>query len=122
MSRPHPFLSYTSARILLFVAILAVLYLLGARSWLLLLLAFLLSGLLSFILLARQRDAMSVTVAERTKAMGERMDRRTRAEDEADDAWRAEQEAREAREARRAGGPAQAAPSGSAEGEAQPEQ
>lgn len=40
-----------------------ILYLLGARGLLLLALAVLISGVVSFVLLARQRDAMSSVVA-----------------------------------------------------------
>lgn len=93
MSRPSPVLVYTSSRILLFVAATGVLYLLGARGLLLLLLALVVSGLLSFVLLSRQRDAVSGVVVQRSHRMRDRLDARTRAEDEADDARRAAQEA-----------------------------
>ena len=52
-------LAYTSARILLFVAALGLLYLAGARGLLLIGLALVISGIVSFIVLSRQRDAMS---------------------------------------------------------------
>jgi Mn2+/Fe2+ NRAMP family transporter len=51
--------AYTSARILLLVASLILLYLVGARGLLLLALACLVSGIASFVLLSRQRDVMS---------------------------------------------------------------
>jgi Zn-dependent protease with chaperone function len=52
-------LAYTSARILLLVISLVVLYLAGARGFLLLALAFLVSALASYILLSRQREVMA---------------------------------------------------------------
>jgi Zn-dependent protease with chaperone function len=52
-------LAYTSARILLLVISLVVLYLAGARGFLLLALAFLVSALASYILLSRQRELMA---------------------------------------------------------------
>jgi len=52
-------LAYTSARILLLVASLILLYLVGARGLLLLALACVVSGIASFVLLSRQRDRMS---------------------------------------------------------------
>ncbi|HZB31797.1 MAG TPA: DUF4229 domain-containing protein [Streptosporangiaceae bacterium] len=61
-------LAYTAARLALFAAAAGVLYLLGARGLLLVALAVLISGLVSLVLLSRQRDAMSaaVTSAART--------------------------------------------------------
>ncbi len=91
MSRPSPVLVYTASRILLFVASAGVLYLIGARGLLLLLLALVVSGLLSFVLLSRQRDALSAVVVDRSRRVRDRMDARTTAEDAADDAWRAAQ-------------------------------
>ena len=52
-------LAYTTARILLFVVSVILLYLVGARSVLLLALALLVSGIASYVLLSRQRDRMS---------------------------------------------------------------
>ena len=52
-------LAYTTARLLLFVAATGLLYLAGARGLLLLGLALLVSGIASYVLLSRQRDAMS---------------------------------------------------------------
>ena len=52
-------LAYTSARILLLVISLVVLYLAGARGFLLLALAFLVSALASYILLSKQREIMA---------------------------------------------------------------
>ena len=52
-------LAYTSARILLLVGSIILLYLAGARGLLLLALACVVSGIASFVLLSRQRDVMS---------------------------------------------------------------
>jgi hypothetical protein len=52
-------LAYTSARILLLVVSVILLYLVGARGLLLLALACVVSGIASFVLLSRQRDVMS---------------------------------------------------------------
>jgi len=58
-------LAYTSARILLLVASLVLLYLAGARGIILLALAFVVSALASYVLLSRQRDAMSAALSRR---------------------------------------------------------
>jgi hypothetical protein len=58
-------LAYTSARILLFIAALAVLYLIGARGLALLALALLISGIISFVVLSRARDRMSAALTSR---------------------------------------------------------
>ena len=60
-------LAYTSARILLLVVAVALLYLAGARGLLLLGLAFVVSGIASFVLLSRQRDIMSGALRARIK-------------------------------------------------------
>ncbi len=83
-------LVYTSARIGIFAVTLGVLYAVGMRQVLLLLVAVVVSGLLSFLLLSRQRDAMSHAVVERGTGLRQRMRERTEAEDAADDAMRAE--------------------------------
>jgi Mn2+/Fe2+ NRAMP family transporter len=85
----RPALTYTSARILLFVATLGLLYLTGARGLLLLALALLASGILSYVLLSRQRDAMSskltgrlTSTRARIQEFGSRIDEGTKAEDQ----------------------------------------
>ncbi len=60
-------LAYTSARIMLLVVSAIVLYLVGARGLLLLALAFVVSGIASFVLLSRQRDVMSGALLARLK-------------------------------------------------------
>jgi hypothetical protein len=52
-------LAYTSARILLLVIAVVLLYLAGARGILLLALAFLVSALASYVLLSKQREAIA---------------------------------------------------------------
>jgi Protein of unknown function (DUF4229) len=58
-------LIYTLSRLALFAATAGVLYLVGAHGFLLLALAILISGVISFVLLSRQRDAVSRSVTER---------------------------------------------------------
>jgi Mn2+/Fe2+ NRAMP family transporter len=67
-------LAYTSARILLFAAATGVLYLVGARGLLLLALALLVSGIVSFVVLSRQRDAMSAAISGRISGFRSRAD------------------------------------------------
>jgi Mn2+/Fe2+ NRAMP family transporter len=82
-------LAYTSARILLFVVGVVLLYLVGARGILLLGLALVVSGIASFVLLSKQRDAMSGALAARlrnrreaTTSLRSRLDEGARAEDD----------------------------------------
>ncbi len=78
-------LAYTTARILLFVAAMGLLYLLGARGILLLGLALIVSGIASYVLLSRQRDAMSGVIAARLTGLTglrNRLDAGTSAEDD----------------------------------------
>ena len=74
--------AYTTARILIFVVSLIVLYLVGARQLLLIGLALVLSGIISFVLLSRQRDAMSTALASRITRFRRRLDAGARAEDD----------------------------------------
>ena len=81
--------AYTSARILLFVAATGLLYLIGARGLLLLALALVVSGFVSYVLLSKQRDAMSGALTSRLKngrnraaSLRSRLEEGTRAEDE----------------------------------------
>src|SRR5689334_24866882 len=61
-------LAYTSARLVLLVVSTVLLYLAGARGLLLLLLAFVVSGIASFVMLSRQRDVMSGALMTRLKS------------------------------------------------------
>jgi Protein of unknown function (DUF4229) len=75
-------LAYTAARILLFVVVLGLLYLVGARGLLLAGLGVLISGIISFIVLSPQRDAMSGAISSRISHFRHRLDEGTRAEDQ----------------------------------------
>ena len=82
-------LAYTSARIVLLVVSAVLLYLAGARGLLLLALAFVVSGIASFVLLSRQRDRMSGALLARLKnrrtrgpGVRARLEEGARAEDE----------------------------------------
>ncbi|MFC0866364.1 DUF4229 domain-containing protein [Sphaerimonospora cavernae] len=55
----RPVVVYTLSRLGLFAVAVGVLYLVGMRSLLLLAAAFLVSGLASYVLLSKQRDAVS---------------------------------------------------------------
>jgi Mn2+/Fe2+ NRAMP family transporter len=61
-------LAYTSARILLLVVSVILLYLIGARGLLLLALACVVSGIASYVLLSRQRDVMSGALMNRIRS------------------------------------------------------
>ena len=81
-------LAYTSARILLFVVSMILLYLVGARGLLLLALALVVSGIASFVLLSRQRDVMSGVLTgrlrngrQRVRGFRSRLEEGARAED-----------------------------------------
>ena len=71
-------LAYTSARILLFVAALGLLYLAGARKLMLVGLALVISGIVSFVVLSRQREAMSGALVFRFRQFRSRLDEGTR--------------------------------------------
>ena len=82
-------IAYTTARILLFVAVLGALYLVGVRGLLLVALALLASGAISYVVLSRQRDAMSGAlvsglrgVRARASDFGSRIDEGASLEDE----------------------------------------
>jgi hypothetical protein len=61
-------LAYTSARVLLFIVALVILYLIGARGLVLLALALLASGIASFLVLSKARDRMSASLSDRLSA------------------------------------------------------
>ncbi|HEX6468672.1 MAG TPA: DUF4229 domain-containing protein [Streptosporangiaceae bacterium] len=68
--------AYTVARAALFAATAGVLYLLGARGLLLLALAVLISGLVSLVVLTRQRDRVSVSVTSAARRARGNLERR----------------------------------------------
>ncbi|MFG1998812.1 DUF4229 domain-containing protein [Spirillospora sp. NPDC048911] len=72
---------YTAARLVIFVATAAVLALFGARGVLLLLMALLISGIVSFVLLSGQRDAMSSAVTSGFQARRKKFERARTKED-----------------------------------------
>lgn len=74
--------AYTTARILLFVGATGLFYLAGARGLLLLALALVVSGAASYIVLSRQRDAMSGALVNRFRTLRSRIDEGAKAEDE----------------------------------------
>jgi hypothetical protein len=74
-------LSYTVLRLAIFAVALVVLYLLGARQFLLLALAALVSAIASYILLVRQRAAMAGSISQRIINVRERLDDGAKAED-----------------------------------------
>jgi len=78
----HATFVYTASRILLFAVVLGLLYVVGARGLLLIGLAVLISGIVSFIVLSRQRDAMSGAITSRITNFRDRLDEGTRAEDD----------------------------------------
>ncbi|SHN45578.1 DUF4229 domain-containing protein [Cryptosporangium aurantiacum] len=61
----HPGFLYTVARFMVFGACVVVLFVIGFRSWLLVLGALLLSAPLSFFLLRKQREAFAMRVEGR---------------------------------------------------------
>ncbi len=69
LSDRHPVLAYTAARAALFAASYALLWLTGLRGLLLIVVALLVSWLVSLWLLALQRDAMSVAVSRKLSAI-----------------------------------------------------
>jgi hypothetical protein len=62
-----PLLKFTVLRLALFVATLAVLYVIGARDWLLLLLAAVVSLALSYVLLRAPREELAATIEQRAQ-------------------------------------------------------
>lgn len=73
---------YNILRFLLFIVVLFVLYFVGARSLLLFGLAFLISGIASYFLLAPQRAAMAGELSSRARGFRGRLDSGARAEDQ----------------------------------------
>ncbi|MEO3799659.1 DUF4229 domain-containing protein [Nonomuraea sp. B1E8] len=62
----RPVLVYTASRIGLFLVTLGVLWLLGLSNPLVLIVcSFLISGIASYVLLSRQRDAVSARISDR---------------------------------------------------------
>ncbi|HEX5534184.1 MAG TPA: DUF4229 domain-containing protein [Actinomycetales bacterium] len=62
-----PLLKFSALRIALFVAALAVLYVIGARDWLLLFLAAFVSLALSYVLLRAPREELAASIEQRAQ-------------------------------------------------------
>jgi hypothetical protein len=75
-------LFYTILRFGLFIVVFGLLWFAGVRSILLLALAILISGVLSYFVLNSQRAAMSGAISRRITDFRERLDAGTRAEDD----------------------------------------
>ena len=75
------FLRYTTLRLSMLLAVGAVGYLLGMRGVLLAAVAFLVSGILSFFVLDRQRDALGQSVGNVFQRLNARIDADSRKED-----------------------------------------
>ncbi len=77
--------TYTLGRILIFAIAFGVLYLLGARGALGVLLAFVVSGLVSYVVLSGKRDAISASIIEwqkRRRSVRDRLEEGAAKEDE----------------------------------------
>jgi hypothetical protein len=75
------FIRYTTLRLAMLLMVGGVLYLVGLRGVLLAAIAFLASGLLSFFVLDRQRDALGQSVGNVFQRINARIDENTRKED-----------------------------------------
>lgn len=62
-----PFVRYTTMRMVLLLVVAVVLYAVGARGFLLIVLAALISAALSYLLLRGQRDALALRIAQRVE-------------------------------------------------------
>jgi hypothetical protein len=78
--------AYSLARFLLFAVAFGLVYLVGARGLLLFGLALVISGIISFVVLSRLRDAMSGAITSRISSFRERLDVGSQAEDDDDPA------------------------------------
>ena len=74
-------MSYTILRLLLFFAVLLILYWAGVGGFMLVLLAAVISALISYMLLSRLRDSMSVALSGRLGRFRNRIDEGARSED-----------------------------------------
>jgi len=90
----HALARYTLARLALFFIVLVVGYLVGLRTWLLLLVALMVSGVASYFLLNRQRDEASVGVYDRVSKVTSKLEQRRAEEDAAAERMRLEESAR----------------------------
>lgn len=75
------FIRYTTLRLAILLAVGVVAYFFGLRDVMLLIVAFLGSGILSFILLDRQRDALGESVGSVFTRINSRIEANTKSED-----------------------------------------
>lgn len=75
------FVRYTALRALIFAVVAALLWIIGLRGYVLLLVALLASGVISLFALNRSRDELSATVVNLHRRYKQRMAERTAAED-----------------------------------------
>ncbi len=76
------FIRYTTLRLAMLIAVGALCYLIGMRGIFLAAVAFLVSGILSFFVLDRQRDALGASVGSVISGINARIDANTRSEDD----------------------------------------
>ncbi|HUB40191.1 MAG TPA: DUF4229 domain-containing protein [Streptosporangiaceae bacterium] len=74
-------LTYTLLRLLLFLAAAIILALFGLRGIPLILMALIISAIISLLLLSRLRDRMSASLSGRITRFGSKLDAGTKAED-----------------------------------------
>jgi len=79
------FIRYTTLRLAFLLAVGVVAYFFGLRDLTLLIVAFLGSGILSFVLLDRQRDALGESVGNVFTRINARIEANTKSEDIADE-------------------------------------
>jgi uncharacterized membrane protein len=89
----RPLLIYTGSRIGVFVALLGLLYGIGVRGLIVVLIALVLSGILSYFLLDRQRTAFAAALEAGVQRRRARAVARTNREDEIADRLIAEEQA-----------------------------
>ena len=77
----HAVLRYTALRLAILVAVGAVLYLIGLRDYLLLIFAFLISGLIAMVTLNRTREGAAFGIISAVRGFNARIDAGSRSED-----------------------------------------
>ena len=85
VARQHPVFVYTMLRVAMLFAVGAVLYLVGVRGVWLILFAFLVSGVISAVVLRTPREGAVLGFTSAYKGINARIDASTRAEDHDDD-------------------------------------
>lgn len=85
VARQHPVFVYTMLRVAMLVAVGGVLYLVGVRGVWLILFAFLVSGVVSAVVLRTPREGAVLGFTSAYRGINARIDASTRAEDHDDD-------------------------------------